>query len=83
MTFKKGDRVRSRDGLVMRTGTVDSVTLPNPPWHDGGKPYVIPDGGGPPGYWHYAIIVCAHCGTELGPLAREHECPGVVRQRVA
>lgn len=53
--FQIGDRVRDRNSPnAARTGVVVSLTLPNPPWHDGDKPCVQPDDGGPLGYWHYA-----------------------------
>lgn len=55
--FKKGDRVRNLGTSPFerdcRTGVVISVTAPNPPWHNGGKPYVQPDDGGSPEYWYF------------------------------
>lgn len=46
--FNKGDRVRDRNSLnAARTGVVICVSARNPPWHEGGRPFVRPDDGGP------------------------------------
>lgn len=41
-----------RDRLTGEIGQVESLNPPNPPWHNGGTPYVKDRG-----YWHYYDIV--------------------------
>jgi hypothetical protein len=56
--LRVGDRVRDRNSTnAARVGVVISLTLPNPPWHEGERPYVKPDDGGVSGYWHYAELL--------------------------
>jgi len=45
-----GDVVRDR--LTGMLGTVKSVQEPNPPWHNGGTPFVRAMDGSQ-GWWHY------------------------------
>lgn len=59
--LKVGDRVIDRNAgpgraNAARSGVVVALTSANPPWHDGGRPYVQPDDGTAPGYWHYAEL---------------------------
>lgn len=39
--------------LVDSRGVVDFLQLPNPPWHNGGVPFVVADDPAYSGYWHF------------------------------
>jgi hypothetical protein len=51
---RPGDTIMNR--LTGQVGIVDSVQEPNPPWHNGGTPFVKV-GEKPDGYWHFYDVI--------------------------